>query len=400
MLHNEFKVSIEQVTIGDRHRKDLGDLESLAESIKTLGLLQPIGVTEDNRLVFGERRMLACRDILKWRDIHARIIEIDRIVDGEYAENEIRKEFTVSERVAIAEAVATAMPERRGRDNQANCPELKRQQTRDIAAERAGFSSGKTFERAKSVVEHGAPELVDAVDKGEASVSAGADIASLPVEEQKEIVAKGEDEILQRAKEIRAKKALENAERRAVLKAESALMVLPANKFRCIVIDPPWEMEKIDRDLRPAQVGFEYPTMNEEELLKFPLPNIAADDCHLYLWTTHRHLPLAMRLAEAWGFRYQCLMTWVKNVGMTPFSWMYSTEHVLFCRRGSLPLSKLGMRLDFSAKVREHSRKPDEFYDLVKLASPGPRIDIFSREKRDGFDQFGNEASKFAKEAA
>ena len=74
---------------------------------------------------------------------------------------------------------------------------------------------------------------------------------------------------------------------------------------------------------------------------------------------------------------------------------MYSTEHVLFYRRGSLKLKKMGMRLDFEAPRREHSRKPDVFYDLVRKASPGPRIDVFSREERDGFAQFGNETDKF-----
>jgi N6-adenosine-specific RNA methylase IME4 len=165
--------------------------------------------------------------------------------------------------------------------------------------------------------------------------------------------------------------------------------------YQTIVIDPPWEMEKIERDVRPNQHGFDYPTMSEDELLAFPLPDLAADNCHLYLWTTHKHLPLAMRLAGVWGFNYECLLTWRKNVGFTPFSWMRSTEHVLFCRKGSLPLLRVGMRLDFEAKVREHSRKPDEFYDLVKEASPGPRIDVFSREKREGFDQWGNEIDKF-----
>jgi N6-adenosine-specific RNA methylase IME4 len=85
----------------------------------------------------------------------------------------------------------------------------------------------------------------------------------------------------------------------------------------------------------------------------------------------------------------------VKNVGFTPFSFMYSTELAVFARRGSLDLLVKGRRLDFNAKVREHSRKPDEFYDLVRDVSPGPRIDMFSREARDGFDQWGNETDRF-----
>jgi N6-adenosine-specific RNA methylase IME4 len=74
---------------------------------------------------------------------------------------------------------------------------------------------------------------------------------------------------------------------------------------------------------------------------------------------------------------------------------MYSTEHVLFGTVGNLPIIRKGIRLDFKAKVREHSRKPDEFYEIVKRASADPRIDIFSREKRDGFDQWGIEVGKF-----
>ncbi len=171
----------------------------------------------------------------------------------------------------------------------------------------------------------------------------------------------------------------------------------PAGQYSCIVIDPPWQMEKIDRDLYPKQKRFDYPMMAEDELAALVLP--ASDDCHLYLWTTHKHLPMALRLTEVWGFRYECLMTWVKNVGFTPFSWMRSTEHVLFCRRGGLALTQLGLRLDFNAKRREHSRKPDEFYDLVQLASPGPRIDMFARESREGFDSWGNETDRHAAEA-
>jgi N6-adenosine-specific RNA methylase IME4 len=74
---------------------------------------------------------------------------------------------------------------------------------------------------------------------------------------------------------------------------------------------------------------------------------------------------------------------------------MRTTEFALFCRRGSLDLMKLGKRLDFEAKRREHSRKPDEFYDLIAEVSPAPRIDIFSREDRDGFDSWGNEVGRF-----
>jgi len=135
--------------------------------------------------------------------------------------------------------------------------------------------------------------------------------------------------------------------------------------------------------------------MSLEDLVQFPVPDMAAGNSHLYLWTTHKHLPDALYLAEQWGFHYQCLLTWVKNIGFTPFSWMYSTEHVLFCTKGDLPLLDIGRRVDFVGKVREHSRKPDEFYQLVLDVSPGPRVDVFARENHVGFTAWGNEVTKY-----
>lgn len=170
----------------------------------------------------------------------------------------------------------------------------------------------------------------------------------------------------------------------------------PKGKYNTIAIDPPWAIEKITREVRPNQYDMDYPSMTIDEIEALPIPDLANENgCHIYLWTTHKYLPTAFDILGAWGANYECLLTWVKNVGFTPFSWMYSTEHCLFARIGNLPLLKLGKRLDFQAKVREHSRKPEEFYNLVKEVSPEPRIDMFSREKREGFEQYGNEPSKF-----
>lgn len=184
------------------------------------------------------------------------------------------------------------------------------------------------------------------------------------------------------------------AERDATLPPAPAV---PNGKYRCIVIDPPWPMDKIGRDLYPDQVTLDYPTMTMDEIAALPVGDLAAGDgCHVYLWTTHRFLPDALRIMSGWGVRYQCVMTWVKNVGMTPFSWMYSTEHVLFGRTGSLPLLRNGLRLDFSAPRREHSRKPEVFYERVIEASPEPRLEMFAREAHTGFAAWGNETRRFA----
>ena len=184
------------VEIGTRHRQDMGDLRELADSIAAVGLLQPIVITGGNELVCGERRC-AVRDLLKRDFIKATVVDIESIASGEFAENEIRKQFTASERVAIAAAVKAEAGERRGgnpnrrveteRDKSPICEPGKR--TAELAAKQAGFSSRKSLERAERVVELGTPELVAAMDEGRVSSHGAAQIAELPEEEQDEALA-------------------------------------------------------------------------------------------------------------------------------------------------------------------------------------------------------------------
>ncbi len=105
---------IDAIKIGSRFRQDLGDIAALARSIETIGLLHPIVITPSHELVCGERRIEAARQ-LGWQEIPAHIVDIVAIVLGEQAENEVRKDFTMSERVAIGRAVEVKLGERRGR---------------------------------------------------------------------------------------------------------------------------------------------------------------------------------------------------------------------------------------------------------------------------------------------
>ena len=157
-------------------------------------------------------------------------------------------------------------------------------------------------------------------------------------------------------------------------------------------------MEKIEREVAPNQVGFEYPTMTEEELVAFDVGDLAHDDCHLFCWTTHKFLPMAERLLPVWGFTYICTFVWHKPGGFQPFGLpQYNAEFALYARRGAPKfIDTKNFFTCFEAPRREHSRKPDEFYDIVRRVTGGPRIDVFSREPRDGFDQFGNEPARFA----
>jgi N6-adenosine-specific RNA methylase IME4 len=179
----------------------------------------------------------------------------------------------------------------------------------------------------------------------------------------------------------------------SISKPEPIVIEPPKGTYRCIVIDPPWPMEKIEREVRPNQgQELDYPIMTIPQIRELPIHGLAErEGCHVYLWVTHRFLPDGLRLFDAWNVRYQCLMTWRKNVGITPYSWMYDTEHVLFGRIGGLSLNEQGLRLSFDAPVTRHSEKPQVFYDRVRQASPEPRLDMFAREYREGFTVWGNE---------
>ncbi|MGA2114141.1 MAG: ParB/RepB/Spo0J family partition protein [Bryobacteraceae bacterium] len=188
------EVACDSVRVAGRHRKDMGDLDGLAVSIATEGLLQPIGITEDNVLVFGERRLLAVRDILRRATITARVVRVSSIVAGEYAENEIRKNFTPSERVAIGKALEVEIGDRQGRRTGRELPQNFAEvepgvETRELAAKTAGFGNRTTYEQAKKVVEKAVDEVIAQMDSEQIAVSAAALIADEAPERQREIVA-------------------------------------------------------------------------------------------------------------------------------------------------------------------------------------------------------------------
>ena len=365
------------------------EFDELVTDIKANGLREPIW-TYQGQILDGRNRWRAC-EAAKLSHRPMREYTGDDPVSFVVSLNLHRRHLDESQRGMAARRLASVRQgARTDLEPRANLPEVSQSK----AAELLNVSE-RTVKTAGKVIDHGAPELVQAVDHGRVSVSAAADVAELPREEQREIVAKGEKEILEAAKQIRLKKAVARREENAKLLANAPPP--PDGKFRAIVIDPPWKMEKIERDVHPEQVAFEYPTMSEADLASFDVSGMADEDCHLFCWTTHKHLPVALRLLEAWGFRYVCTMVWHKNGGFQPFGLpQYNCEFVLYARRGTPEFAETKQFMCcFNAPRREHSRKPDEFYDVVRRVTPGPRIDVFSREAREGFVTWGNETNKF-----
>lgn len=186
------KVRIDSIVVGERARKDTGEMDSLERSMSKLGQLQPIGITHDNVLVFGERRLRAAKHI-GWTEIEARIIDCDALL-AEHDENVIRKQFTVTEQIALAQVIqgqvagragGNRMPEHSGNIS----GKVDQGDSRDIAARAAGLGSGKTLEAAQRVIEHGTPELIEAMDKREISIHGADKLARQSAAKQREAVA-------------------------------------------------------------------------------------------------------------------------------------------------------------------------------------------------------------------
>jgi DNA modification methylase len=191
MNHDILLLPISQIKIGDRHRNDLGDLTALAASMEK-GLLQPIGVTPPRELIWGYRRLVATRDILNRDQILCRIVAVDSIVQGEFVENTLRKDFSPSERVAIIESLRNYVHGGDRKSDQSRNCDVDLLNTKQ-AAERVGFCKDDYY-RAKKVVTQGIPELVEAMDLGRLSVSAAAEIAAASPEAQKGVLDRVRDE--------------------------------------------------------------------------------------------------------------------------------------------------------------------------------------------------------------
>jgi N6-adenosine-specific RNA methylase IME4 len=355
--------------VGHRYRKDLGDIGALAQSIVNVGLLHPIVITRDGQLIAGQRRLAACKQ-LGWHEVPIHVVDLADVVRGEHDENRVRKDFLPSEAVAIAREVEPLIREAARKRQLAgqpsgNLPEGKGD-TRDKTSAYVGMS-GRTLEKAEAVVEAAEQEpekygpLVREMDK---TGRVGGVHKKLRV--------------LQQAQKI-----------------EQEPPPLPTGPFRVIAADPPWAYEKRAGDVS-QRGGLPYPSMSPDEIKALRVGDIAADDCVLWLWTTNAHLPAAFEVVKAWGFEYKTLLTWVKD-RMGTGDWLRGqSEHCLMCVRGRPVVVLTNQTTVLHAPSREHSRKPDEFYQLVESLCPGAKVELFAREQRSGWVAHGSECNLFS----
>lgn len=174
--------------------------------------------------------------------------------------------------------------------------------------------------------------------------------------------------------------------------------LIELNKYQTIVIDPPWKVKNNLKDLRFYRTGkvMPYSLMSDEEIMDFPINDFADNRCDLFLWTITSKIPLCFEILNKWKFKYMDFIAWNKEIGV-PVNGIYrKVEWVIYAYRGKMGINKRGKFIPslIKEKRKYHSRKPDIFYEIIKNNTREPRIDIFAREKRNGFDIWGNECEE------
>lgn len=394
------------------------ELRELARDIKKNGLREAV-VVIGSKILDGRNRAFAC----KMLNLEPRFTQYDgktdpaSLIDYVVSKNLARRHLTASQRAWLgalieeqyAEAAKEAMRAggRRGGSakGRADLPtpsssEQPPPRARDRAAKAVG-SSGRSVQDAKLVRERAAPEVQAAVAGGKLSVDAAKELAKLEDQDvQRRILERSSG----KPGNIRAH--VRQHERRELAKQLDAKPLPPlTGHFDVITADPPWLYDLRAEDAT-HRGNTPYPPMTTEEICALevgsrPVIEVAEKDAVLWLWTTNGHLlgkkavSDALLVAEAWGFQPKAMLTWVKDrLGLGHYL-RNRTEHCILAVRGKPVITLSNEDTVLEAPVREHSRKPDEFYELVERVTPGAKLELFSREARKGWAAWGAEVEKF-----
>ncbi len=185
--------------------------------------------------------------------------------------------------------------------------------------------------------------------------------------------------------------------------SDELLSIVGGRRFRTILADPPWRFQNSTGKVAPEHRRLSrYGTMTLADIQSLPVGQLAHETSHIYLWVPNALLPDGLAVLSAWGFTYKSNVVWHKvrkdggsdgrGVG---FYFRNVTELILFGVKGknarTLPPGRSQVNM-IQTRKREHSRKPDEQYELIEACSPGPYLELFGRGVRKGWMTWGNQA--------
>jgi N6-adenosine-specific RNA methylase IME4/ParB-like chromosome segregation protein Spo0J len=352
------------------------DFDALVEDIRVSGLLEPILVDRaSDTIIDGRNRYRGCVEAgvkprFDWwegSDPVAFVVSM----------NLHRRHLSESQRAMVAAKAATM--QQGARTDIAQICAMSQPEAATLLN-----TSRRSVQSARHVIDHGTPELVQAVERGTVPVSTAARVAELPAEKQMRLVQKVESG---------EAKSMVDASR--LVKREDIAIEPPqsAGKYRVIYADPPWEYGNVGPDYYgPAKRH--YPTMSLTELCALPIEPLVEDNAVLFLWVTSPMLEAAFPLLKAWGFRYKSSFVWDKV--RHNFGHYNSVRHelLLIATRGSCTpdAKELVDSVQEIERSSKHSEKPEEFRQIIDTLYPhGRRIELFARKQVNGWEVWGNE---------
>lgn len=173
-------------------------------------------------------------------------------------------------------------------------------------------------------------------------------------------------------------------------------MKLPNKKYKIIYADPPWSYDnkKTGGSMKSGAKN-KYPTMSLDEIKNLLIEEISDKNCVLFLWATVPLLPEAFEVMNAWKFKYKTSLFWRKIMSLGMGFWFRGQVEILLMGiKGKVKAFRCQKRNFIQSKVRKHSQKPDHFYGLIESLNINPKIELFARNRREGWDCWGNEVPK------
>lgn len=386
-------INIDDIVINNRKRKLNNDkVRELAESFKLIGQLEPITITSDNVLLAGWHRVEAAK-MLGWKEIKAEQFEGNELERelAEIDENLMRNDLTVLEQGEHLARRQELIGFSRGGDRRSNGNDYRLKTTSEIGRE-IGLSEKSVRNRmqaARNIV----PEVKEAIRDTEIADSTTQllELARLAPEKQIEVLNYWDGE--KPISEVMRKINRENKITNIIEKAAEKRAINELGIYSVIYADPPWSYDHPISDSR--RIENQYPTMSIDEICALDVPSISADDAILFLWVTTPMLEKGFRVLNAWGFEYRTSMVWVKpSIGMG--QWVRQRHELLLIGvKGNIPTPRDGDKPDsvIEAPRLEHSKKPEIVYEIIEKMYPElPKVELFSRNKRNGWETWGFEA--------
>ena len=388
------------------------EFDALTNDIAEHGLRDPICLHTNGSIIDGRNRYRAClaagvkpdfytfdgtdAELLPYvlsLNLHRRHLNPTQLG---FVGAEVEEYYAIEARKRQAHGMTAPGATLRAHVPEASGDNSEKRRARNQAAEAIG-TSARTIANAKKLKREAAPEIVSACIDGTLRARDAVEILDLTHDEQRQCL-----EAVQQGEARTVTKAKKQQRNQAKREAAQALRHTSPDTYNVLYCDPPWQYSNSGV---AGAASNHYPTMPTDELCDFLGQSgiQVAENAVLFMWVTVTHVPDALEILRAWGFQYKTQMVWVKSnrVGTGAGTGFYvrgQHELLLIATRGSmLPLDRsVAVGSVHSEPTREHSRKPDAYYEMIESLYPGcSRIEIFARTEREGWASYGNETRKF-----